>query len=135
MADADPLQVDGVSVDFGGLRALDEVSLRVPPGAIVGLIGPNGAGKTTLFECVTGGLRLGLSRRVELARARCTDPKLLLLDEPSSGLRGQESARVAALLDEVRTEHGVSVLVVEHDMPFVLGLCDYVYVLDFGRLL
>jgi branched-chain amino acid transport system ATP-binding protein len=234
-AEGDALVVDGVSVRFGGLRALEDVSLRVPAGTIVGLIGPNGAGKTTTFNTITGvvkptagtirlfgqdvtgwalhdrarlgvgrtfqrlelfgsltvlenlivaaeskasragvvsdllalpptvegrfeaeqkarqaletvgieeyadvaaaDLPLGLSRMVELARALCTDPKLLLLDEPSSGLRSQESQHLADYLRRTRAESGTSVLLVEHDMPFVLGLCDYVYVLDFGRLL
>ena len=231
----DPLAVDGVSVRFGGLLALDGVSLRVPEQSIVGLIGPNGAGKTTLFNCVSGVIRptdgrvrlfgedathwsvhhraragvgrtfqrlelfgtltvlenlivayesrhqrsgllsdllalpptvemranaeeratevletlglgahastlagdlpIGLARLVELGRALCTEPKLLLLDEPSSGLRGRESDRLAEVLRETREASGVSILVVEHDMPFVLGLCDHVYVLDFGRIL
>jgi branched-chain amino acid transport system ATP-binding protein len=229
----DPLRVDAVSVQFGGLKALDAIHLRVPEGGIIGLIGPNGAGKTTLFNTVTGVTRpsrgqvflfdhdvtdwpthrrarlgvgrtfqrletfrsltvlenvvvaaearagrggmvsdmlalppsvetrteatdaamaalvgiadyagvpagdlpLGLARMVELARALCTQPRLLLLDEPSSGLRARESTRVADLLTEVRAQQGTGVLVVEHDMAFVLGLCDYVYVLDFGRLL
>src|SRR5438874_3915660 len=230
----DPLRVEEVSVSFGGLRALDDVSLRVPAGGIIGLIGPNGAGKTTLFNAVTGAvdpvrgavwlfgqdvtrwaphnrarlgvgrtiqrlelfgsltvkenlvvaaeshagrggllsgllalpasietraaaeeratavlaelgldghadavageLPTGLCRLVELGRALCTEPRLLLLDEPSSGLRAQESRELGAYLRGVR-ERGTSVLVVEHDMRFVLGLCDYVYVLDFGRLL
>jgi ABC-type branched-subunit amino acid transport system ATPase component len=231
----DPLAVTRVSVNFGGLRALDEVSVRVGERSIVGLIGPNGAGKTTLFNCVTGVVRptsgrvhlfgqdvsdwpshrrarlgvgrtfqrfelfttltvlenlvvaseiradrggvlsdmlalpasietraqaeerarqvldevgigayadtvagelpVGIARLVELARALCTEPRLLLLDEPSSGLRAQEQARLTELLETARDERGASLLVVEHDMAFVLGVCEYVYVLDFGRLL
>ena len=230
-----PLQVDDVTVDFGGLRALDAVSLRVDEGHTVGLIGPNGAGKTTLFDCVLGvvtptsgrihvfgndvttwpmhrrarlglgrtfqrlelfgsltvleniivalesvssvgglanelfrrpasidvrrraqgradeilelvglselaftraaDLTIGLSRLLELGRALATEPKLLMLDEPSSGLNDEESARLAELLRHVRTTHDLSVLVVEHDMEFVLGLSDHVHVLDFGRLI
>ena len=220
---------------FGGLLAVDNVSLRVPEGAIVGLIGPNGAGKTTLFNAVTGLVRAsagrielfgqdvagwsvhrraqlgvgrtfqrlelfssltvtenlvvaheavagrgglaadllalpsavatraeaearaakllddlglaefgsslagelpaGTSRLVELARALCGNPRLLLLDEPSSGLRSDETRRLARFLRRIRDERGISLLVVEHDMPFVLGLCEYVYVVEFGRLL
>jgi ABC-type branched-subunit amino acid transport system ATPase component len=230
-----PLDVTRVSVRFGGVRALEDVSLQVPAGNIVGLIGPNGAGKTTLFNCVTGvvapaagrvrlfgqdvsgwpvhrrarlgvgrtfqrlelfgslsvtenlvvaaeaqsarggvfadifalpasvetrelaeqrarevlelvgmaeladaragELPLGLSRLVELGRALCTEPRLLLLDEPSSGLRHDESVRLSAVLRRLRDEQGMSLLVVEHDMAFVLGLCEWIYVLDFGRLL
>jgi branched-chain amino acid transport system ATP-binding protein len=233
--DAVPLEVVDVTVRFGGLRALDDVSLSVPPRTIVGLIGPNGAGKTTLFDCVTGtvapargrvslfgddvtgwpvhrrarlgvgrtfqrlelfgsltvrehlvlsiesdagrggvfsdllalpdsvetradaveladsvlqevgiahlaGVRagdlpIGLARMVELARALALYPRLLLLDEPSSGLSEAETVRLADLISRSRDERGRSVLLVEHDMGFVLGLCDLVYVLDFGRLL
>jgi ABC-type branched-subunit amino acid transport system ATPase component len=229
------LDVSGVSVRFGGLRALDDVSVSVPAGGVVGLIGPNGAGKTTLFNCVSGvvapsagrvllfgqdvttwpvhrrarlgvgrtfqrlelfasltvtenlvvateshlrrggvfadllslpasvetreaaeqraadvlamvglaeyagaragELPLGLSRLAELGRALCTEPRLLLLDEPSSGLRRDESQRLSDLLRRLRDDRGVSLLVVEHDMEFVLGLCERVFVLDFGRLL
>jgi ABC-type branched-subunit amino acid transport system ATPase component len=232
---ATPLEVESLSVRYGGLRALDGVSLRVTPKGIVGLIGPNGAGKTTLFDCVTGAvtpaegevrlfgrdvtgwpmhrrarlgvgrtfqrlelfgslsveenlvaaveahlrkggvfsdllalppsvetradaldlvrpvmerlglatyadvaagdLPIGLARMVELARALCSYPKLMLLDEPSSGLSQEESRSLANLLREIRDERGRSMLVVEHDMSFVLGLAEYVYVLDFGRLL
>jgi ABC-type branched-subunit amino acid transport system ATPase component len=224
-----------VTVRFGGLTALDRVSLSVGPGAIVGLIGPNGAGKTTLFDSVAGvvspasgrvelfgndvtawpphrrarlgvartfqrlelfgsitvlenlvmaaesrsggaglltdllalpptvegraraqeraramldaleireyehslaaDLPLGVSRLVELGRALCTDPKLLLLDEPSSGLRVEESRRLAETLRRLKEDAGMSILVVEHDMSFVLGLCERVTVLDFGRVL
>ena len=80
-----------------------------------------------------GDLPLGLSRLVELGRALCTEPRLLLLDEPSSGLRLEESQRLARLLTSLRDDQGMSLLVV--DMGFVLGLCDAVSVLDFGRIL
>src|SRR5437588_9107884 len=72
---------------------------------------------------------------VELGRTVCSDPYLLLLDEPSSGLSKEESLRLEALLRTAREEDGESVLVVEHDMSFVMDLCDYLYVLDFGRLI
>jgi ABC-type branched-subunit amino acid transport system ATPase component len=227
--------VDDLTVDFGGLRALESVSLHVDEGRTVGLIGPNGAGKTTLFDSVLGvvtptsgrvhvfgndvttwavhrrarlglgrtfqrlelfgsltvlenlivalesvssvgglanelfrrpasidvrrraqgradeilelvgltelasaraaDLTIGLSRLLELGRALATEPRLLMLDEPSSGLNDEESAQLADLLRDVRTSHDLSVLVVEHDMDFVLGLSDHVYVLDFGRLI
>jgi ABC-type branched-subunit amino acid transport system ATPase component len=230
-----PLRVTGLSVHFGGVHALDDVSLEVGPRQIVGLIGPNGAGKTTLFNAVTGNVKpttgrvhlfghdvtgwpphkrarlrvgrtfqrlelfgsltveenlvmgmeaqsprgglvsdvlalpptveqradaleraravlevvgleeyaqtragdlpIGLSRMVELGRAVCGDPYLLLLDEPSSGLSKEESVRLARLLRSARDEDNESLLVVEHDMSFVMDLCDYLYVLDFGRLI
>lgn len=229
------LSVRQVSVRFGGVRALDDVSLRVSQGEIVGLIGPNGAGKTTLFNCVTGLVRpdsgrvelfgqdvtswaphrrarlgigrtfqrlelfgslsvrdnlvvafeakaprgglvsdlfalppsletraaakeralmllervglaehegaqaselpIGFSRLLELARALCAESRLLLLDEVSSGLTHEESVALARLLRELRDHEGKSMLVVEHDMSFVLELCDTIYVLDFGRLI
>ena len=232
---APPLEARGISVRFGGVRALDDVSLRVQHRQIVGLIGPNGAGKTTLFNAVTGTVKpvagrvhlfghdvtdwpphrrarlrvgrtfqrlelfgsltveenlvmgmeaqsrrgglasdvlalpstieqradaleraqdvlasvgledhaktragdlpIGLSRMVELGRAVCGDPYLLLLDEPSSGLSKEESLRLSALLRAAREDDGESILVVEHDMSFVMDLCDYLYVLDFGRLI
>ena len=228
------LEVEGVTVRFRGLLALDEVSLSVSRGEVVGLIGPNGAGKTTLFNSITGlqavdagtvrfdgedlarmsadkrarlgiartfqtvqllsklstydnillgcqarmrtglfsdGLRLptswrdevrarrevdqvieflglgeyayrgvgelplGTRRLVEIARALSTRPKLVLLDEAASGIGRDETGELQSLFRRIRDEYQLSMLVVEHDVDFVLGLCDYVYVLDFGRLI
>jgi branched-chain amino acid transport system permease protein len=78
-----------------------------------------------------GSLSLGQQRIVEIARALCADPMLLLLDEPAAGLRHMEKQRLAALLRELRNS-GMSVLLVEHDMGFVMDLADRVVVLDFG---
>ena len=224
-----------MTVDYGGLRALDDVSLRIAERSITGLIGPNGAGKTTLFDCVSGlvppssgrielfgrevthwplhqrarlglgrtfqrlelfgslsvednvivaleagsgvggllsevlrrpasldvrrraegraaellalvgltehaGVRaadlpMGLARILEIARALATEPKLLLLDEPSSGLNDEETDHLATLLRTLHAQRDFSMLVVEHDMDFVLGLSSHVYVLDFGKML
>src|SRR6185437_989257 len=78
-----------------------------------------------------GSLSLGQQRIVEIARALCADPMLLLLDEPAAGLRHMEKQRLAALLRELRN-NGMSVLLVEHDMGFVMDLADRIVVLDFG---
>jgi branched-chain amino acid transport system permease protein len=78
-----------------------------------------------------GTLALGQLRLVEVARALCLNPVLLLLDEPAAGLRVGEKKALARLLREVRTE-GISVLLVEHDMDFVMSLADRLVVLDFG---
>jgi branched-chain amino acid transport system ATP-binding protein len=226
------LEVAQVSKRFGGIRALDGVSLEVAQGEAVGLIGPNGAGKTTLFDCITGLLRpdsgrisfdgsqidrlpihrrarlgigrtfqrielfagmtarehllvaererrgdgrlwkdlvwrgapaadenelidtmiaelglaafadapieslsLGQGRLVELGRALIGDPKLLLLDEPSSGLDTRESSALAEVVNDVRQRHGTTVLVVEHDLDVVHAVAERAYVLDFGRLI
>jgi ABC-type branched-subunit amino acid transport system ATPase component len=232
--EARPLAVENVTVTFGGLAALSEVSLTVEPGSTHAVIGPNGAGKSTLLNVLTGvyrasagrvrygdatltGLRppriaaLGVSRtfqnlalspastvaenlllgrhrlskanfvtaglrlpsarreqaeqhrivariaelmdldrdlesplaslaygdrkRVELARALCAEPTLLLLDEPVAGMNANESQRMATTIAQVRETLGISVIVVEHDMAFVMGLADRVTVLDFGRLI
>jgi branched-chain amino acid transport system ATP-binding protein len=219
------LEVRKVVVQFGGVRALDEVDLTVEPGTITGLIGPNGAGKTTLFNAITGvvaprsgtvsfdgtditnwpshrlgraglsrtfqrlelfsGLtvhdnllaaweaavpgavlgrnraegralvadvidRLGLAplaprlagqlstgqgRLVELARALCTRPRLMLLDEPSSGLDPGETAQFRdVLMDVVGRQTGEpAILLVEHDVGLVMDICDAITVLDFGQ--
>ena len=230
----DALVVDGVSLSFGGVRAVQGASLRVAEGEVRALIGPNGAGKTTflnvlcrvyapdagrmsfrgrdllrlrphqlaplgvvrtfqavrLFGAMTvldnvlvgahgqirhgllpGALRLpgarreeeaarqralsllsyvglhgarnaraaslpfGQQRRLELARALAADPALLLLDEPASGLDKAEVDELLATVRTVRRDLGVSVLVIEHDMDFVMGLADRITVLDHGAVI
>jgi branched-chain amino acid transport system ATP-binding protein len=215
--DGTVLEVSGVSVRFGGLVAIESVSLSVLRGQIVGLIGPNGAGKTTLFNVIAGiqrptsgivriggrdisrlppykrarlgigrtfqrlevfgtltvrenvqvaaearrrwdrrikpeqvtrelldrlhldlledatvdSLPTGTQRLVELARALACAPRLLLLDEVASGLSSYEAETMAALLREL-ADDGLSVLLVEHDMPFIMGLSERVSMLDHG---
>jgi branched-chain amino acid transport system ATP-binding protein len=220
------LAADGITVRFGGLSALDHVSLDVPRGHIVGLIGPNGAGKTTMFNVLTGlqeatngrvlfegedvsrwpahrrgragmartfqrlalftrmtvhdnlvaswesshrggvlgrgrserqrrveevmdlldlwaladrmagELSTGQGRMVELGRALCTDPRLLLLDEPGSGLDAQETATFSEILRTVTSSADPpAVLLVEHDMALVMDVCAHLTVLDFGKVI
>jgi branched-chain amino acid transport system ATP-binding protein len=79
-------------------------------------------------------LSYGAQRRVEIARALATKPKLLLLDEPVAGMNAHEAEAVRELVLRIR-ERGITVLLIEHDMPFVMGLCDRLHVLDFGALI
>jgi branched-chain amino acid transport system ATP-binding protein len=226
------LVVDGLSVRFGGIQALTEVSFTVAPGSLHALIGPNGAGKSTCLNVLSGvyeaaegrvrygereltklpqhriaelgvartfqnmalsdeatvldnllvarhrhmragflsaalrlpwarrettvheaavtgiaemlglqdvlGLRVrelpyGDRKRVELARALCAEPGLLLLDEPVAGMNYNESVLMERAIGTVQRELGISIVLVEHDMRFVMGLADRVTVLDFGR--
>jgi branched-chain amino acid transport system ATP-binding protein len=206
------LEVDQVSKRFGGIVALDAVSLSVEAGEIVGLIGPNGAGKTTAFNVITrlytpdegdvrfdgggllrtpssgivrrgiartfqnvelfrgmsvldnvrvgaharkgeqsvddllyyvnlhtvrhrgaSGLPYGTQKRVELARALASGPRLLLLDEPAGGLSHDEVVRLGTFLRQMRSDFELTILLVEHHMGLVMGLADRVHVLDFGR--
>ncbi|MGY2128098.1 ABC transporter ATP-binding protein [Blastococcus sp. SYSU DS0617] len=225
------LSVDDVSIQFGGLKALDHVSFDVREGEILGLIGPNGAGKTTCFNVMTGvyqptsgevrfageplgkrkrfaitrlgiartfqnirlfgnmtalenvlvgadahhrtnvvdalfrtprhrreeregeetarevmrflglerqadelarNLSYGDQRRLEIARAMATKPKLLCLDEPAAGFNPAEKAQLLELIRSIR-DRGLTVLLIEHDMSLVMGVSDRVAVLEFGR--
>lgn len=80
-----------------------------------------------------GSLPYGHQRRLEIARAMCTGPRLLCLDEPAAGLNGNESAQLARLLKDIQTEFGVGILLIEHDMSVVMEISDHVVVLDYGR--
>ncbi|HEV7878240.1 ABC transporter ATP-binding protein [Bradyrhizobium sp.] len=240
MSARDILSVEGLSMRFGGIVAVNELSFSAERRKITALIGPNGAGKTTVFNCITGfykptsgtmrlthedgqvihlerlndfrisklakvartfqnirlfpgmtalenlmvaqhnalmrasgftflGLvgapsyraaeahavdlarlwldRIGLleraddaagnlpygdQRRLEIARAMCTEPALLCLDEPAAGLNARESAALSDLLLSIRAEHGASILLIEHDMSVVMEISDHVVVLDYG---
>jgi len=235
------LTIEHLTMRFGGLVAIDDLSFNVGRGDITALIGPNGAGKTTVFNCVTGfykptegrivmnrsngehyllermadfqisakakvartfqnirlfgGMTLlenlmvaqhnplmlasgyslagifglaafknaekkavdrarywlektglvdradapaadlpyGDQRRLEIARAMCSGPELLCLDEPAAGLNPKESAELNALLQYIRKEHDTSILLIEHDMSVVMEISDHVVVLDYGE--
>ena len=226
------LSIRELSINFGGLRAVDGVTFSIEAGQIHGLIGPNGAGKTTIFNCVTGfyrptsgtirlrdrditrlrpdqicrlgiartfqnvqlfrsmsaldnilvakhshmrtgvlaeglalpfvrkqertvrekaaelveflgltdiqrqtagNLPLGSQKRLELGRALASDPQVLLLDEPASGLNTSEMQVLAQLLLQVRDRFKLTILLVEHDMGLVMSISDTITVLNFGR--
>ncbi|WP_304039499.1 ABC transporter ATP-binding protein [Desulfovibrio piger] len=230
------LEVKGLTRDFGGLRALNELDLTVNEGEIVALIGPNGAGKTTFFNCVTGiykptegtvrlygangekhllngrkphlitalgmartfqnirlfsdmtvlenvmigrhcrtkagiwgaltrnpatrreeqesidisyslletvhlqdlwnekacNLAYGAQRRLEIARALATEPRMLLLDEPAAGMNPQETNELKDLVLQIRADRDLSILLIEHDMGMVMSLSDRIYVMEYG---
>ncbi len=228
------LETHGLGISFGGLKAVQNVNLKIKKGEIYGLIGPNGAGKTTLFNILTGvykptfgtfeldgenltgksqmeinkkgiartfqnirlfnnlsviknvmvglanrpeykcnffqsvfrtpayfrseiamrnkakeildvfgllddrnqlasNLPYGKQRKLEIARALATNPKLLLLDEPAAGMNPQETEEVMQTIKFVREKFDISVLLIEHDMKLVSGICEELTVLNFGQ--
>jgi branched-chain amino acid transport system ATP-binding protein len=221
------LETHGLSISYGGVRAVDDLSLKVRAGSIVGLIGPNGAGKTSFIDGLTGftptrgvidfdgdriedlpahqrarrgvartwqsvelfhdltvgenlrvasesatlaslladivhpsravdlshqqwalelmglghlvderptNLSLGQQKLLGVARALAARPRLVLLDEPAAGLDTAESEALGQRLIDI-VDAGITVFLIDHDMGLVLEVCDYVYVLEFGRLL
>src|SRR5258708_16776086 len=92
-------------------------------------------GLDAVANVAAGSLSVGVQRRVELARALCLKPKLLLLDEPAAGLDVRETADLAATLLRVRDRFSLTMLLVDHDMALVMRTCEHIYVLDFGRVI
>ena len=84
---------------------------------------------------VAGSLPYGIQRRLEIARALATEPKLLLLDEPAAGMNPQETLELAQFISEIRARHELSIFLVEHQMDLVMNISDRIYVLDFGKLI
>ena len=231
MTAAPALEAHKLSLSFGGLKAVSEFSLRLPPEGLHGLIGPNGAGKTTVFNLLTGvyrpdtghielggqrvdgkkpshiaragmartfqnirlfgelsvidnvrtaagvrtrsgllrtllrtplhvaeeraigerslelldvlkighrrdeqakSLPYGDQRRLEIARALATEPKVLLLDEPVAGMNTQEKREMRGLIQSLREQFGVAILLIEHDMGLVMEICEQITVIDHG---
>src|SRR6266850_3982656 len=89
-------------------------------------------GLTAKADWTAGSLPYGDQRRLEIARAMCTEPALLCLDEPAAGLNARESAALSELLLSIRADHGVSILLIEHDMSVVMEISDHVVVMDYG---
>jgi branched-chain amino acid transport system ATP-binding protein len=89
-------------------------------------------GLAHLAEERAGSLPYGQQRRLEIARALATQPRLLLLDEPAAGMNPQETLELAQLVRELRVKYGLTVFLIEHDMKFVMGLCERIKVLDYG---
>ncbi len=88
-----------------------------------------------LKDEVAGSLPYGLQRRLEIARALATDPKLLLLDEPAAGMNPQETQELTDFIKEIRTTYGLTIFMIEHHMDLVMQISDRIYVLDFGKLI
>jgi branched-chain amino acid transport system ATP-binding protein len=90
-------------------------------------------GLTEMADWNAANLPYGGQRRLEIARAMCTDPVLLCLDEPAAGLNARESADLNQLLKSIREEYQIGILLIEHDMSVVMGICDHIVVLEYGR--
>jgi branched-chain amino acid transport system ATP-binding protein len=88
-----------------------------------------------IADVTAGSLPYGLQRRLEIARALATRPKLLLLDEPAAGMNPQEKFSLMGLIRKIRDDFGLTILLIEHDMKLVMGICERIYVLDYGRII
>jgi branched-chain amino acid transport system ATP-binding protein len=104
--------------------------LRVKADALADVLGLG-----DLLDTQVAGLPYGTLKRIEIATVLATDPEVLLLDEPSSGMGPEEAHRLGDTLLELRREFGLSIVMIEHHVPLVVRVCDYVYCLDFGQLL
>jgi branched-chain amino acid transport system ATP-binding protein len=124
-----------VASGFSVLGLLGAASYRAAEGAAVerARYWLDRVGLTDRADWEAANLPYGDQRRLEIARAMCTDPVLLCLDEPAAGLNPRESAALNDLLRFVRDEHGISVLLIEHDMSVVMEISDQIVVLDYGR--
>ena len=90
---------------------------------------------TPVTDTRAGDLAYGLQRRLEIARAMATNPKLLLLDEPAAGMNPQEKHGLMQLIRQIRDDFGLTILLIEHDMKLVMGICERIYVLDYGKII
>ena len=155
------LSLDNVTTYYAEIRILEGISLHIGEGELVCLLGGNASGKSTTLKTILGIVRpragrvlidgtdvtswpvpqriaRGIAivpenrRRLEIARALATKPRLLLLDEPAAGMNPAETHEVTELISRLRDERGVSILVIEHDMHVVSGCSDRVIALDHG---
>jgi branched-chain amino acid transport system ATP-binding protein len=125
------VRYDVASALLGGSRvATEERALAAKAEAILELLG-----LTEVRDLRVGGLSYGTLKLLELGCALATEPDVLLLDEPSSGMGPEESHQLGERLLDLRKAFGLTMLLIEHHVPLVLSVCDYVYVLNFGRLL
>jgi branched-chain amino acid transport system ATP-binding protein len=90
---------------------------------------------TDVADAKAGELAYGLQRRLEIARGLATHPKLLLLDEPAAGMNPQEKIELMDLIRQIRDDFGLTILLIEHDMKLVMGICERIYVLDYGKII
>ena len=119
------LEAQHLGIDFGGLTAVNEFNMAIGRTEIAGLIGPNGAGKTTVFNLLTKVYH----------RALGTNPSLLLLDEPAAGMNPSETAELMENIVKIRDTFQIAILLIEHDMNLVMGICEGICVLNFGQII
>ena len=131
------LELDNIVTAYGSIEALKGISLTVEEGEVVTLIGSNGAGKSTTLRSISGLTppRSGSIRfdGREIARALASEPRLLLLDEPTAGMNPQESDQLTAFMRQLQHERNLTILLIEHDMKVVMGVSERITVLDHGE--